>query len=66
MSQIATVQKITPTTKHTSGGRADIDIVALHWQGKAYAWETPRGMYTLGQQVAITPPAEMWMNITPA
>lgn len=64
MSQTATVAKITPTTKGSQENKTEIDIVVLHWEGKAYCWEGSRGEYTVGQQVSITPPVSTGANIT--
>ena len=65
MSEVATISRITETRKHDEA-RTPVDIVHLDYDGRLYAWETPRGTYTEGQQVSVNPPASLGGNITPA
>lgn len=41
-----------------------IDVVTLHWDGKAYLHQTEPGRYCEGDEVPITPPTSGAGNVT--
>ena len=64
MNAVATVTRVTPTAKWDAA-RTEIDIVDLSYDGRLYVWEAARGVYALGQEVDVNPPAAKAANITP-
>lgn len=64
MTTTAQVVAVTPTHKY-GPDRTPLDVVRLHWEGKAYYWSTEPGRYTEGQQVPVNPPTDQGGNITP-
>ena len=59
----ATVTEVTRVTKYDAA-RTEIDIVYLSYDGKLYAWETEPGLYGVGHEVSVNPPATPGGNIT--